>query len=413
MSDKELKKSFDSIQKHFEEFHEKMLGKEARFNEFEEFEKLHDAVNSIFFDGFSRKEKIEPELWNSIEALHDKSLDFHKELLSRVPVEELEREAEAGETEAAWWLIYRHENQLGVSDDWISQNSKNILRWSEIAIKGCEAKGLSWRKWNVAYDYLENQNFERAIELLTEASEEGEMQADFMLGCLYSEGDIEPDAKLAKAYFERGIEQQDDRAFLALARLYLIGDVLEEDERQTFKLAGKASALGSDEGKELLANCYEFAWGTRQNRPKAYRLYQELGPDFSDDNLLRVATDFLDGISVPKNTKLGIELLETASSQGHAEASTNLALIYGYGFDVDQDEPKAMEYIERALGADETPVRAMIYAGASYAIGRGAKQDLEKAEYWLRQAYSDAETEGQKAEAEAWLEQELGITFSD
>ena len=25
--------------------------------------------------------------------------------------------------------------------------------------------------------------------------------------------------------------------------------------------------------------------------------------------------------------------------------------------------------------------------------------------------YSDAETEGQKAEAEAWLEQELGITF--
>ena len=68
MSDKELKKSFDSIQKHFEEFHEKMLGKEARFNEFEEFEKLHDAVNSIFFDGFSRKENIEPELWNSIEA---------------------------------------------------------------------------------------------------------------------------------------------------------------------------------------------------------------------------------------------------------------------------------------------------------------------------------------------------------
>ena len=88
-------------------------------------------------------------------------------------------------------------------------------------------------------------------------------------------------------------------------------------------------------------------------------------------------------------------------------------MIYGYGFDVDQDEPKAMEYIERALGADEAPVRAMIYAGASYAIGRGAKQDLEKAEYWLRQAYSDAETEGQKAEAEAWLEQELGITFSD
>ena len=69
-------------------------------------------------------------------------------------------------------------------------------------------------------------------------------------------------------------------------------------------------------------------------------------------------------------------MLETASSQGHAEASTNPALIYGYGFDVDQDEPKAMEYIERAQ-VDETPVRAMIYAGASYAIGRGAKQDLE------------------------------------
>ena len=28
MSDKELKKSFDLIQKHFEEFHEKVLGKE-------------------------------------------------------------------------------------------------------------------------------------------------------------------------------------------------------------------------------------------------------------------------------------------------------------------------------------------------------------------------------------------------
>ena len=78
-----------------------------------------------------------------------------------------------------------------------------------------------------------------------------------------------------------------------------------------------------------------------------------------------------------KNTKLGIELLEQLvlkGTQKHQQPSIDC----GYGFDVDQDEPKAMEYIERALGVDETLVRAMIYAGASYAIGRGAKQDLEK-----------------------------------
>ena len=106
-----------------------------------------------------------------------------------------------------------------------------------------------------------------------------------------------------------------------------------------------------------------------------------------------------------------MHILNEAADDGDAEALTSLATKYAYGFDVAQDETLAFQYAIRASKLDDTPVRALLLLGSSYVLGRGTETDHKKAAYWLELARERATTDMERAEAEVWLEDELGLTI--
>ena len=411
MKNTDQPKSLSSVLDTLKKFEKKHAGGNINYKSFQDFESIYWVACDLWLDGYLQKTDSPDNDMHQVTLLHDEAVAMRKKMIANLQPADLEAAAENGDTEAAWLLVHRHEEALGVSKAWLNEREKKVFEWGEIAIQGCEEKGLSWRKWDLARKYIETRNFDRAIELLIEASKEGEMQANYMLGCLYCEGEIETNGELAKHYLELAVAAEDERAMVMLARLYLSDDLIEEDLRQTFELSRKAKMAGSEEGKELLAHCFEFGWGTRQNRPKAFRLYQELGVNYSDNTRRQIAEDYLQGISVEKDITKALHILNEAADDGDAEALTSLATKYAYGFDVAQDETLAFQYAMRASKLDDTPVRALLLLGSSYVLGRGTETDHKKAAYWLELARERATTDMERAEAEVWLEDELGLTI--
>ena len=403
----------DALREKASEFESLLQKSETSFAEYREYENFCIHVDSLSMAGLSNSVST-PELRQaSIENLCNELDELGTKLLAKLSIIELTELIENDDADAAMLLRAKYHRRLGASDEWIDQNHKNLTDWGEVAIIGCKERGLSWRKWDLANEYIEIGNFKRAIVLLKEAVDEGEIHAAFILGSLYFEGDIEPNGELAKKYLELAASEKYEIAQVALARLYLRGDIIEEDLRQTFELAREAKLSGSDEGKELLGYCFEFGWGTRQNRPKAYRLYQELGVDFSAEMRRRIADDYLEGISVKKDTEKGLQILHEAAKDDDGLALTALAKMYAYGFDVVKNQSLAFEYAYRAVHTEEAPARAMLLLGSSYFLGEGTEVDHQKAAYWLQLARANADTEMQKLEAEVWLEDELGLTLTN
>ena len=108
-------------------------------------------------------------------------------------------------------------------------------------IQGSEKK--SWRR--------ESGNWQQSISItkslagrlnLTEATDEGEMYAAYLLGCLYCEGEIEPNGQLAQRYLKlaaTAMTQKHKSCWL----VFIGGELIEEDLRQTFELARKQKCL--------------------------------------------------------------------------------------------------------------------------------------------------------------------------
>lgn len=409
MKKEELLDAIDAIWFELDAFENEHSNGQINLKNFLKFEEIYDAAKYLWLTGLLKGIELRSDTTPQVGELYDKAVPLRKHFITSLSMKELEAEAENGDTEAAYLLVYKFEESLGVSQDWKLKNKEKLFEWGEIAIQDAQEKGMSWIKWSLANHYIEDENFEKAVQLLSEASDEGETQAAYMLGCLYFEGDIEPDGTLAKHYLEIAASDNDERAQIELARLYLAGELIEEDLRQTFELARKAKLSGSDEGKELLANCFEYGWGTRQNRPKAYRLYQELGADYPSEMRMQIADDYLEGISVEKDVERGLQILHEAAEDGDVIALSSLATKYFYGFDVDENEELAFEYALRAANSEEPPARALLHVGKSYVLGQGTEINHEKAVYWLNLAKEHAVTDDQRAEAEVWLEDELGV----
>ena len=258
-----------------------------------------------------------------------------------------------------------------------------------------------------AQDYIGNKNFKKAIELLEEALALGENYAAVLLGELYSEGLITKNGGKAEQCFKIAIASKYEVAMVKLARLYLSGEIIAEDLRQTYLLAKKAASLEYPDGKELLADCYEFGFGTRKNSVKAAKLHFELGPEFSNYNKTKIAEYFIEGRHIEKDIQKALKLLKEASDDGYWEASQRLGYLYKSGGEVERDDKIAFDYFERASVSEGASVASLIELGISYYYGNGCMFDHKLAEFYFRKAYEESTLESYKMQALVYIEDYL------
>ena len=87
---------------------------------------------------------------------------------------------------------------------------------------------------------------------------------------------------------------------------------------------------------------------------------------------------------IQKNYKEAVKLYRKAAEQGHAQAQTNLCIMYSEGQGVKQDYKEAAKWCRKA--AEQANGQAQAILGIMYSQGLGVKQDLKEAVKWHRKA---------------------------
>jgi TPR repeat protein len=414
MSTDKIKASIDTLSKNLKSLRNRLETEGGSLELFSDRQYLTVDVMNIAWN--TRGTKFEARG----RKLNKEGSQIYRDILSNIKPKSLIEDYNSSNSSikkyAAEVLVLKYDNASGVSEAWLKQNKENYFEWAEASILGNKRDGSDGRafdKYKIGLRYIEEGNYKRGIELLEEALEAGEYSAATELGQLYSEGEIKEDGPKAKQYFEIAIKKKwrDTQAMVDLSEMYLSGVLIEEDLRQAFLLANKAYKQIPNHlhAQEILADCYNYGWGTRSNKPKAYKFYFDMGLDYSTRNTIRIAEAYLEGIGVDKDISQGLKLLRKAQKDGDNEAAYILGHIYSDGDNVKQNNKKAFEYFNIAATTETPYILSYNQLGICNLFGSGTPKNLEKARYWFEKAYNQDQYDFVRDEAQVWLENHFGL----
>ena len=145
---------------------------------------------------------------------------------------------------------------------------------------------------------------------LRQSAEEGNAEAQYSLGLMYSSGDgIPKDKAEAAMWYRKAAEQGDARAQMNLGFLYSKGEGIPKDEAEGEKWYRKAAEQGNARAQYSLGLMY----------------WSEL-------------REFLD---IPKDDTEAVKWFGKSAEQGNAIGQRYLAVMYYFGFGVPVDEVAA------------------------------------------------------------------------
>jgi uncharacterized protein len=89
----------------------------------------------------------------------------------------------------------------------------------------------------------------------------------------------------------------------------------------------------------------------------------------------------LDGFDIPQDVPTGLDYLEKARKAGSAEAIYDLGVTYDLGEEVEKDDAKAFNYYLEAANMGDADAQYALYK--MYSNGCGCTRDAEKAFHWV------------------------------
>ncbi|WP_082633334.1 SEL1-like repeat protein [Lacimicrobium alkaliphilum] len=235
-----------------------------------------------------------------------------------------------------------------------------------------------------------SKDVEKAISLYLEAIKQGDSSGHVNLGRLYESGiDVEQDFSKAFSHYSKGVELKNDQAMHNLASMYLAGNYVEKNRHKANELFKRAALKGNQFSLFNLGNAYRYGRGEDIDINKALfnykgsaefgqaRAFCELGEMYRDypniKNMELSERYFLEGAKagVQKcQRELGylyknhfekheesVKWLKVAAAQGDVDANYSLGLAYDFGYGVEVDVYRAIDYYEQAtkLGSDISP----------------------------------------------------------
>lgn len=168
-------------------------------------------------------------------------------------------------------------------------------------------------------------------------------------------------------------EEGDDDAQLLLGDLYYDGDGVGRDYREAAKWYQKASDKGNMEARFALAECYELGTGKPQDLEKAISLYEQIVDEIGYGDEEGLSEDSLEKI---KNLNMALaERYLPAARKGDPMAQFKVGRCY---YEAMEKTPKeAAKWIRKA--ADKELTEAQMYLALLYETGDGVNQNLKEA----------------------------------
>lgn len=227
---------------------------------------------------------------------------------------------------------------------------------ASILLGGRVSWGADLGKANAAYSA---KDYVQARKLFLIAADEGDAEAQRMLGVMYSYGEGVPeDHGTALQWFQRAAEQGN------AAAQYSLGIVHE-------------NALGIPQNYSVAAGWYLKA--ANQDYAKAR---VNLGMMYSD------------GRGVQQDFAKAIELLRKPADEGVALAQFNTGVMYEKGHGVRQSHAEAFDWYMKAA-AQGLP-EAQFNLAVHYHDGKGVKKDFNEALKWFRKAAEQGDADAKR-----------------
>ena len=121
-------------------------------------------------------------------------------------------------------------------------------------------------------------------DALRKAAEQGDVEAQYLLGWMYDNGDGVPQDKAeAVVWYRRAAEQGDARAQYTLGGMYFYGEGVAEDRAQAIVWFRKAAVQGDAEAQYNLGMIFRNGYGIPEDREQATFWFEKAAEQGNDN----------------------------------------------------------------------------------------------------------------------------------
>ena len=165
-------------------------------------------------------------------------------------------------------------------------------------------------------DLIKSNQCIEAIEACTVIANQGNPEAQTLLGFLYSGtryGDFRKNYKQSFNWISMAAEQDYTKAQLAMAKMYKAGEVIPENARKAKVWYEKAAEKGNLDAINGLARLYRYGVGVRKDYEQAFALYQQAALKNHLASQVGMGLSYRDAKGVKKNLVKAYAWLSLAS----------------------------------------------------------------------------------------------------
>lgn len=227
---------------------------------------------------------------------------------------------------------------------------------------------------------VHNQKHQKDMVALTKSAEEGDAEAQCLLGASYFENDPEK----AAYWIEKSALQGDTKAQFILGGFYLEGLGVEKNYEKARFWLDKAAENNSAPAQFLIGLTYYKGDVIEQDYKKALYWFEKASYQNEIGAQYHLGIMHFCGFGIPKNYIKAAEFFEKAALQGDAEAQFELGVMFQNGEGMKSDYAKGAQWIEKS--AEQGKSEAQSCLGRIYQNGWGVEKNPQMSLFWLSKA---------------------------
>lgn len=280
------------------------------------------------------------------------------EYISTAELDDLAVNADNGDVDAAFQLGYRYGQGYGVQ-----KNFYKAVTYYEIAA----LKGDGASQHNLGLLFIEEGNSEsyrtQGVDWLTKAGQNGFPQA-----------------------------------YLALGKMYALGQYSEVDEEKGFELILKSATEGDfSESHYWTGLCYLNGWGTKKNPREAAKWLMKAAEKGDEFAAYEVGILYKDGTGLPVDYDKAFTWMKKSAETGYGDALYELSVMYDEGTGVPEDDVKALKLMSESAyaGVDYGLFHLAFYFDSGTGVTQNSKIAADKLIEYLAQQKTEEDGYGQ------------------
>jgi TPR repeat protein len=259
----------------------------------------------------------------------------------------------------------------------------------------------AWAQSSIATEAYNQGQYGTAFQLAHSLAEQGDAEAQVLLGRMYAWGRGVPrNQSEAAKWFRKAAEQGHGLAQSILGLRYAYGRGMPEDHTQAIEWFRRGTKRGNPIAQHNLGVMYENGQGIPKDDEKAanwYRLAAEQGIPHAQSNLGRM---YSEGRGVEKDDLEAVKWFRKAAELGLPQGMHNLGIRYLRGEGLPQDNVRAYAWIHLATQSNYRRGRARESRRASEKLkaslaNRMTTEKIKKAERlsrkWQKKSPGDKE----------------------